>query len=117
MYVPGIAHYIHQENKKKKRPYIRLSGIGLGNGWIDARVQGPAVIDYAYWHAMIDSATVRALKTEWDNCKDGSPQDPPFHDFTVPDECGIMDAVLRAAGKDAVDWGAPNAYDVTTWDP
>jgi hypothetical protein len=68
----------------------------LGNGWIDARVQGPAVIDYAYWHGMIDSATFRAMHAEWENCKDGSPQNPPFHDFTVPDECGIMAQVLLA---------------------
>jgi hypothetical protein len=92
----SIAYYIHEQNKQNRRPRIHLSGIALGNGWIDARVQGPAVIDYAYWHGMIDSATHRAMHAEWDNCKDGSPQDPPFHDFTVPDECGIMAQVLLA---------------------
>lgn len=118
MFVPSIAHYIHRRNQERKLPHIHLSGIGLGNGWMDATVQGPAVIDYAWWHGMIDTATVKAMKQEWKNCKDGSSHQPkPFHTFTVPDECGIMAAVLQAAGMGAVDWGGPNAYDVTTWDP
>lgn len=117
MYVPSIAHYIHQENKKKKHAHINLAGIGIGNGWIDSRVQGPMVIDYAWSHGMIDSSAARAFKTEWENCKDGSRGQPkPFHRFTNPDECGIMSAVLEAAGRGSVEWGAPNAYDVSVWD-
>lgn len=131
MYVPSIAHYIHERNlemgEKQQQhrdddvPYyyhVNLAGIALGNGWMDALVQGPAVIDYAFWHGMIDTATVKALKQEWENCKDGAGHQPhPFHSFTVPDECGILEAVMEAAGMGAVTWGTPNAYDVTTWDP
>ena len=122
-YVPSIAYYIHQQNKKIHQqqlqlPIINLWGIALGNGWIDAQVQGFAVVPYAHWHGMIDSTTVAALQQEWDQCRDGSkPQPKPFHPFTTPDECGIMGAVMQAAGVGIVDWGGPNAYDVTTWDP
>lgn len=117
-YVPSIAYYIHQENKRGHYPPMNLQGIGLGNGWIDAKVQGPAVIDFAWWHGMIDSSTVKAMKQEWENCKDGSGDQPePFHAFTTPDECNIMGGVMQAAGVGVVDWGGPNAYDVTTWDP
>ena len=139
MFVPSIAHYIHQRNveiqkeqsehsmKQQQQQYIiPLAGIALGNGWMDVQVQGPAVIDYAWWHGMIDTSTRKALHHEWMNCRPGGTASThaqlpkthgPFHTFTVPDECGIMGAVLEAAGTNVVDWGAPNAYDVTTWDP
>lgn len=115
-YVPSIAHYIYQQNQRGQYPYVNLYGIAIGNGWIDAYTQGPVVIDYAWWHGMIDSSTASALHREWHNCQDGSPQAEPFHAFTTPDECGILSAVLQAAGTGIVDWGAPNGYDVTTWD-
>jgi carboxypeptidase C (cathepsin A) len=135
MFVPSIAHYIYQQNRNIMKEHhhhmdsnknqqqqsmivVPLAGIALGNGWMDAQVQGPAVIDYAWWHGMIDTSTKRAMKNEWNNCKDGTKHQPsPFHTFTIPDECGIMGAVLQAAGMGIVDWGNPNAYDVTTWDP
>lgn len=149
MYVPSIAHYIYQQNvkieqqqheeehghssmKQQNEQHIPLAGIALGNGWMDVLVQGPAVIDYAWWHGMIDSSTKKALHNEWKNCRPEEydattsttnhpptkfSKDSPFHTFTVPDECGIMSAVLQAAGMNVVDWGTPNAYDVTTWDP
>jgi carboxypeptidase C (cathepsin A) len=146
MYVPSVAHYIYEQNQALKRnnkhsasaeqqqhpqysASMPLAGIALGNGWMNALVQGPAVIDYAWWHGLIDSATKRNLHQEWDNCKDTAtdtdenvrtrhhPNEPyPFHRFTVPDECGILGAVLSAAGTGQVQWGGPNAYDVTTWD-
>jgi Serine carboxypeptidase len=104
--------------------FINLAGIALGNGWIDARVQGPAVIDYAWWHGMIDSQTKIALHRQWDICQQGLDTNkpspllgPPFHPFTTPDECGILGAVLKAAGAGLVNWGGPNAYDISTWDP
>jgi carboxypeptidase D len=72
-YVPSIAHKIHTENKAEKRRKMNLEGIGLGNGWMDAKVQGPVVIDYAWWHGMIDSTTRDALHAVWENCKAGVP--------------------------------------------
>jgi carboxypeptidase C (cathepsin A) len=120
MYVPSIAYYIHQQNEQSIYPYINLQGIGLGNGWIDATVQGPAVIDYAHWHGMIDSNTATALHNEWYNCQIGQATTDnsynEFHEYTIPDECGIMSAVLNAAGANQVSWGSPNAYDIATWD-
>ena len=139
MYVPSIAHKIHRENlnpSSHKSVDIRLEGIGLGNGWVDARVQGPATIDYAYWHGMIDEHTRQNLHAEWKHCithSDGVTDDDvidsmeidddsepkPFHKFNVPDDCGMMGAVLKASGHGVwPDYPAgPNTYDVTTWDP
>mmetsp|Transcript_23272 Transcript_23272/g.50451 ORF Transcript_23272/g.50451 Transcript_23272/m.50451 type:complete len:578 (-) Transcript_23272:31-1764(-) len=124
MYVPAMAHKVHQKNRKNKDPsrHVNLAGIGIGNGWMDARVQGKAVIDYAYWHGMIDSTTKEALHDQFQVCLNGgTPKpSPPFHAFNTPDECGTMGAVLSAAGAgtlhDAKWSGGPNTYDVTTWD-
>ncbi len=112
MYVPSMAHYIH-EKATSDDPKINLKGIALGNGWVDAVKQGPLVIDYAWWHGMIDTVYRDALWSAWADCINGSISSP-FHKFTVPDECGIMGAVLEAAG--AKDGQSPNTYDVTTWD-
>ena len=54
-YAPSIAYKIFQEmqdfHSKKARDdndaiVINLAGVGLGNGWANAMVQGPAIIDY-----------------------------------------------------------------------
>lgn len=122
MYVPSIAHYIFKANSKKRGSSsadrrINLAGIALGNGWIEARTQGPAVIDYAWWHGMIDSNTRSLLHEQWELCVEDSDElDPTFHEFTIPDECGIMGEVLRAAGAGLLNDRDPNTYDVTTFD-
>jgi len=117
MFVPSIAHYIHTQNKKKESTNINLSGIALGNGWIDAMTQGPAVIDYGYWHGLIDSTTRDTLWKVWKRCEQKLPMKEPFHDFTTTDECNILGSLLDAAGASAFpakDHYAPNSYDVTT---
>lgn len=126
MYVPAIAHGIHKDTSEEK---INLKGIGLGNGWIDVHIQGPAVIDYAWWHGLIDRKQRDAFMQEWETCLASSVFNEdtkeaesisisaPYHIFTTPDECGIAGAILRAAGQDI--WKGkfePNTYDVTTWD-
>jgi len=149
MFVPAIARRIALENEKTKNKYINhnndddeqqervvinLDGIALGNGWMDATVQGPSLVEYAFWHGMIDAYTRDAFLEEWDHCysavrasrKGGGSwkyskeqkEPTPFHPFTTPDECGIMEAVLAAAGAGVLPHGkSPNTYDVTTFDP
>lgn len=118
-YVSSFAYYIHQENKKHASSgadYINLQGIALGNGWAEVETQGPAVIDYAYWHGMIDSVTRDIFKQEFQHCLDRTGQEPePFHPFTTPDECGMMEAVLAATGAGLLEGRSPETYDVTTW--
>jgi len=122
-----------------KKWLIPLGGAALGNGWIDATIQGPATIDYAWWHGLIDAPTRHDLHLTWQDClvnyydelvdtktskhdhghqhhskhsdkKDAAKLQMPFHPFNVQDDCGLMWGVLAAAG-------GINAYDVTTWDP
>jgi hypothetical protein len=84
---------------------------------MDGRIQGSTVIDYAFWHGMIDMATRTLLHQEWQKCVvRGTRMASPLHPFTTPDECGIMDAVLKASGKGLLPQRNPNTYDVTTWD-
>jgi len=129
-YVPAVGHYIFQQNQQRfnsdnPERLLNLKGIAIGNGWADVTIQGPMVIDYAWWHGMIDSVTRDAFHAEWDHCKQhiydssttNDTEPAPFHRFTVPDECGIMNGVLSAAGAGLLHRGSPNTYDVTTWDP
>jgi carboxypeptidase D len=115
MFVPSVTRHFVLENGKQipNRLDIPVRGASLGNGWIEAAIQGPAVIDYSWWHGLIDKPTRDALHTEWRNCyelKTTAVQPAPFHPFNVQDDCGTMWGVLKASGY-------PNAYDVTTWDP
>lgn len=120
-----MAHHISQQNKKTEDK-VNLVGIGLGNAWIDSTVQGPAVIDYAWWRGFIDTSTRQTLHAVWDEYKPRGefipPDAPsPFHSFTTPDEIGILGTLLKAAGHGAkADDGTilpgPNAYETTTWD-
>lgn len=119
MYVPSIARTIYLENKQlPQKDEMPLKGIALGNGWIDASVQGPAVIDYAWWHGLIDFPTKQTLHQEFEQCfKQRVVKDTRLHHFTTPDECGIMEAVQVAAGMGVTSkLSGPNIYDVTTWD-
>jgi carboxypeptidase C (cathepsin A) len=121
MFVPSISRYIHNANKEalkasdaSDRFIVPLAGAAIGNGWVDAKIQGPATIDYSWWHGMIDGPTRDALHQEFDNCmlqyhSKSEVEPPPFHPFNVQDDCGIMWGILQAAGN-------PNAYDVTTWE-
>ncbi|KAL7522559.1 hypothetical protein ACHAWF_000307 [Thalassiosira exigua] len=116
MYIPSIARGIHLGNKRvlsnerSESVYINLAGVAIGNGWIDANVQGPTVIDYAFWHGMIDLRTSMSLHRTWEDCiANEDIADDQFHPFTTPDECGMVGAVMKAAGSE-------NMYDVTNYD-
>jgi len=153
VYIPAIARGIYirnfeQENNDKDntndRLMINLAGVAIGNGKIDGITQGVVVVDYAYWHGLIDGTTRDFLHNTWEACMEGvrvadgniggaldgkssstnPTNDPalettPFHPFNVRDECGILDAVLEAAGESTLDNlpGGPNIYEYSTWDP
>lgn len=129
MYLPSVGRYFHLQNEKllkgqmpprqtigdltKPWTYIPLGGVAIGNGWMNGFVQGPAVIDYSWWHGLIDEPTRNALHNVFEACMEqwngrGPEMPAPFHAFNVQDDCGTMWGVLEAAGN-------PNAYDVTTW--
>jgi carboxypeptidase C (cathepsin A) len=123
MYVPSVAYYIHEQNVRiqndasSKEHHINLAGIGVGNGWIDPMIQGPASIDFLFWHGMIDKYTAQELHRSWENCMSGATMTKyPFHEFTTPDECGLGGAALLQVGDGLLDWGTPNVYDLSTFD-
>jgi carboxypeptidase C (cathepsin A) len=127
MYVPSIARYIYGQNlmlvtgaastnENFDTIRIPLVGIGIGNGLVDSRVQGPIRIDFAYFHGLIDSYTRDNLHLLWSLCIDPTNKmEAPIHSFDVPDDCGLLIAIPLAAGMGPAG-GGPNVYDVTTWD-
>ena len=70
IYIPSIARGIHLRNsfQQDDRFKINLAGIAIGNGKIDALTQDPAVIDFSYWHGLIDGPTREFLHAKWDSC-------------------------------------------------
>ncbi|KAG7338085.1 serine carboxypeptidase [Nitzschia inconspicua] len=132
-YIPSVARGIYLNNLKNEdnidgspRFQTPLTGIAIGNGKIDAITQDPAIIDYAYWHGLIDLGTKEYLYAEWDHCianmkagKMGPGTEPkPFHSFTIRDDCGVFEGMLTAAGAGAFEkmMGGPNIYEYSTWD-
>lgn len=110
MFIPSILRYFNNENMKNEKPKINIAGGAMGNGWIDPAIQGPATIDYSWWHGLIDKPTRDNLLEIWDSCAAGKAPDKPLHPFTVQDDCGMMWGILEASGH-------PNEYDITTFDP
>lgn len=141
IYIPSIARRIYLNNLEEatatnldgtERFVVPLTGIAIGNGKIDALTQDPAVVDYAYWHGLIDGPTRRTLLEEWNRCvadllvrgtaERGSvaAAAAPFHPFSVRDDCGVFAAVMQAAGSGVLMGGllegGPNIYEYSTWD-
>jgi len=122
MYIPSIGREINrqnklvlskdEENRSPSLPVINLYGAAIGNGLIDAAIQWPSSIDFAWWHGMIDLQTYRSLHEKWNKCANDQILDSaskPFHPFTTPNECGIQNAIMEASGNKFL-------YEVTTND-
>lgn len=52
-YIPMLAHAILAQHPADRRG-IRLSGIGIGDGWVAPLIQEATYRDYAYAHGLID---------------------------------------------------------------
>lgn len=67
--------------------HINLAGIGLGNGLIDVTQQTEPMIDYAYYHGLIDSTQRKNIVLEWERCyapgheEDYQEEPKPYHSF------------------------------------
>ncbi|KAL3939191.1 MAG: hypothetical protein SGARI_001460 [Bacillariaceae sp.] len=133
IYIPSVARGIYHNNVNElanhdgsPRFQVPLSGMAIGNGKIDAISQDPAIIDYAYWHGLIDMGTKDYLWAEWDHCLDNMKDDimgkgaepKGFHSFNIRDDCGVFAGMLEAAGEGAFEkmMGGPNIYEFSTWD-
>lgn len=148
IYIPSIARGIYLRNQQAAdgtsaddRFLTPLAGVAIGNGKLDAMAQDPAVIDFSYWHGLIDGPTRDYLQDQWASCvknvnlaegeigfssdvgianaTNGKSENKPFHPFSVRDDCGILNAILDAAGAGTFDKvpSGPNLYEYSTWDP
>lgn len=53
-YVPYIATIIDEKNQAGKEPHIALTGIALGDGWMNPRLQTKLQVDYALQLGFVD---------------------------------------------------------------
>jgi hypothetical protein len=102
MYLPSVGRYFHLQNEKIRNGEllmgpsmttdvftIPIGGVGIGNGWMNGMIQGPAVIDYSWWHGLIDEPTRDALHNVFAACvdqwngNDNVELPDPFHSFNV----------------------------------
>jgi len=55
-YVPAISHFIVEQNKVKAGININMKGIGIGNGWVDPRIQYGAYPIFSYENKLISKS-------------------------------------------------------------
>ncbi|KAI0751082.1 alpha/beta-hydrolase [Daedaleopsis nitida] len=110
-YIPYFADAILNSKQLK----IPLRGAAIGNGWIDARRQYPAYLDYAVNHGLLEegTATWKAAKDVTDRCV----EELQIYEDVQPVHVNICENVMGAvtAGKnhkiDGVEM-CTNIYDV-----
>ncbi|CAO2814049.1 unnamed protein product [Amaranthus hypochondriacus] len=64
-YVPQLAEYIYDSNKKVcKEDFINLKGFMIGNALLDDETDQTGMIDYAWDHAVISDKVYKEVKTK-----------------------------------------------------
>ncbi|KAF7965395.1 hypothetical protein HWV62_9059 [Athelia sp. TMB] len=112
-YIPWIADTILKSDLK-----MPLKGLAIGNGWMDARKQYPAYLDYATKHALLEenSDMYKVAKKRTDECQTelakikGEPVAVPICEGLVREVLESLDKTV-ANGKTCV-----NIYDVRLTD-
>ncbi|XP_065897505.1 uncharacterized protein [Dysidea avara] len=91
-YVPAFGAEIVRSNS----PYAKnLKGVGIGNGWVDPKIQYGAYAEFAYQHKFISRAEYETFNVSYAICK--GLIDLRLWPLSV-DECQIMEmAVLEAS--------------------
>ncbi len=64
-YIPQLAVRL----LKDKKPFMpKLTGLFIGDPWVNPRLQQKANIDYAYYHGLIDQHAQEVVRKLYDNC-------------------------------------------------
>jgi len=57
-YIPALAHQIHKADNGSAK--IKLTGLGIGNGWMSPLDQGKYA-SYLYYHGLLDGEQYMTL--------------------------------------------------------
>eukprot|EP00741_Cyanophora_paradoxa_P009851 tig00001657_g9542.t1 len=69
-YVPAIAHRVLEGAQRGEGAVkLRLSGIAIGNGWVNPRLQYPAYAEFAYENGIIGKAGYGAARAAYRVCQ------------------------------------------------
>lgn len=63
-YIPSVAH----ELLRRPVDALRLTGIAIGNGWVDPALQYPAYADFAFEHNMVGEVGYQIAKKALEQC-------------------------------------------------
>eukprot|EP00051_Salpingoeca_urceolata_P020942 m.321353 g.321353 ORF g.321353 m.321353 type:complete len:458 (-) comp19708_c19_seq3:23-1396(-) len=88
-YIPAVASKLVIDNED-------IAGIGIGNGWIDARVQYPGFLSYALNHTLLNHAQATRVNASVASCL-ALLGEPAFNVTKATNMCGmILDQIIEA---------------------
>ena len=104
-YIPMLATRILKGNAGGEPP-IRLSGIGVGDGWVDPYVQQATYGDYAYAHGLIGLQEKVEVDRLYSACAKCIVESAPVSSRRADRVCNLIEEYITKAS------GGANVYDV-----
>lgn len=104
-YIPMLAHAIQKHNSTAETK-INLTGIGIGDGWVDPLVQEATYGDYAYAHGLIDTIQKEKVDELYNQCEIAVKASGPVASAEADKICNkIEEYIVKVSG-------GVNVYDV-----
>jgi carboxypeptidase C (cathepsin A) len=104
-YIPMLATRILKGNAASEPP-IKLSGIGVGDGWVDPYVQQATYGDYAYAHGLIGLHEKSEVDRLYAACAKCIVESAPVASRKADRVCNLIEAYIAKVS------GGANVYDV-----
>ncbi|WP_422375943.1 S10 family peptidase [Roseibium sp.] len=104
-YIPMLATAILEGNAAGA-PKINLSGIGIGDGWVDPVLQEATYADYAYAHGLIDLPQKQEADALYQACETAIRQTEPITSKEADKICNRIEEYITRVS------GGANVYDV-----
>ncbi|KAI4743303.1 alpha/beta-hydrolase [Aureobasidium sp. EXF-12298] len=110
-YIPHIAQAIQLRNRKRARNW-NLSGLIIGNGWIDGQSQYPAYMEYAIANDLVPKNSLETIRHKQEACLEVLANGGRDH-VRSPKCSDLMGDILMLSQKNG---NCFNMYDVRKWD-
>jgi carboxypeptidase D len=110
-YIPYIARAIQLRNQNRPRDW-KLSGLIIGNGWIDGQAQYPSHVEYAKANKLVPDHLLETVAQKQEACLEELEEGGKDH-VHLPKCSAIIGAILMLSQQDDKCF---NTYDVRQWD-